>query len=431
MLIFDNLHGYIEVSDLSKKIVDTHEFQRLKNIHQTGALYYVFPTAVHTRFEHSIGTYHLTGTLLQQIKSFQPELGLTDRLIELIKIGGLCHDLGHCSYSHTFDDLVLKKLSFYDDLGPEKHHEYRSLLLVKHIIKKYNIPIDDDEIQIIQDIIYPQENKYDQWPEKYKIGKFLLDIVCNTRNNIDVDKFDYIARDNHAIGLKLGFDYTRLLQYARVVDDIICYPKKIIEDIYHLFFVRYRLYKQIYNHKAVVSIEVMLSDILIDYIQKTNILDADKLKDPNEIIKFTDHIFYLIRIQGFSPELFDRIDQRNIYTFIDQIKIDINCNLDKEKLLKLLTDNHNKDVGKEVFNQSDFLVKDLKVGYVGGNNPNPLDNIFFYDVKNPNTKYKVNKYDVSIVVSDDTYQERYIRYYCKKKVNINKDKAFLEKLCES
>ena len=82
MLIFDNLHGYIEVSNLAKSIIDTSEFQRLRNIHQTGALYYVFPTAVHTRYEHSLGTYHLTGMLLEKIKNFQPELELDNKLIE-------------------------------------------------------------------------------------------------------------------------------------------------------------------------------------------------------------------------------------------------------------------------------------------------------------------------------------------------------------
>jgi HD superfamily phosphohydrolase len=418
MLIFDNVHGYIEISILAKQIIDTSEFQRLKNIHQTGALYYVFPTAVHTRFEHSIGTYYLTGVLLDKIKQNQPELGLTDKLIELVKLGGLCHDLGHCSYSHTFDDLVLKKLSFYKKLGPEKHHEYRSIILVKHIVNKYKIELSKKEVQIIQDIIYPINNKYDNWDKENQVGRFLLDIVCNTRNNIDVDKFDYISRDNLAIGLKLGFDYTRLLQLARVIDDTICYPKKIIEDIFHLFFVRYRLYKQIYNHKTVVSIEHMLADILIDFIEKTKLINETTLTDPNEIIQFTDHIYYLIRMNGYSTELFNRIDTRNLYTYVGQCQLPIKSKeINKIFTDILMCDNQVEDVPK--LNENDFLIKDLKIGYVGGNNPNPLDNIYFYDTNNNNIKYKVNKYNISLVVSDDTYQERFIRFYCKNKEKLN------------
>ena len=57
-----------------------------------------------------------------------------------MKIGGLCHDLGHCTYSHAFDDCFLKKLDNYDDLGDAKEHEFRSIMLVDHIVEKYNIP---------------------------------------------------------------------------------------------------------------------------------------------------------------------------------------------------------------------------------------------------------------------------------------------------
>ena len=74
MLIFDNIHGYIEISDLAKQFIDTTEFQRLRHIHQTGALSFVFPTAVHKRFEHSIGTYHLTGQMMSNLNKKQPNV---------------------------------------------------------------------------------------------------------------------------------------------------------------------------------------------------------------------------------------------------------------------------------------------------------------------------------------------------------------------
>jgi deoxynucleoside triphosphate triphosphohydrolase SAMHD1 len=400
MLIFDNVHGYIEISDLAKKIIDTPEFQRLRNIHQTGALYLVFPTAVHTRFEHSIGTYHLTGVILNKIQQKQPELNLTNKLIELIKIGGLCHDLGHCTFSHTFDDVVLKKLPFYNDLGDEKHHEYRSIMLVKHIVNKYGIEISDKEIVVIQDVIFPKKNRYDEWNTEYKVGKFILDIVCNERNSIDVDKFDYISRDNLAIGLKLGFDYTRLLDQARVIDDIICYPKKIIEDIFHLFFVRYRLYKQIYNHKAVVAIEYMYGDILLDFFLKTEFLKKEDLKNPDKLIQLTDQIFYFIEINGYSEELFKRIKSRDLY----KLKIQYNLPLDSNE----------KDQLEDILKDKDNVIKqNLKIGYVSGNSSNPLDNIYFYNSYDKNNKYKVDKSNISLLISNENYQEKSIRIYIK------------------
>ena len=60
MLIYDKIYGYILIDDIAKTIINTPMFQRLRNIHQTGILYLVFPSSNHTRFEHSIGTYHLS-----------------------------------------------------------------------------------------------------------------------------------------------------------------------------------------------------------------------------------------------------------------------------------------------------------------------------------------------------------------------------------
>ena len=82
MRVYDNIHGYIDLDPIAEAIVDTKIFQRLRNIHQTGVLYLVFPTATHTRFEHSIGTYHLAKQMITMIQSKQPELNITDEIVQ-------------------------------------------------------------------------------------------------------------------------------------------------------------------------------------------------------------------------------------------------------------------------------------------------------------------------------------------------------------
>ena len=109
MIIYDNIHGYISIDSIACSIIDTPIFQRLRNIHQTGVLYLVFPTATHTRFEHSIGTYHLATQLITNISNKQPELNITTEIIKLVGIAGLCHDLGHLMFSHLFDDYFLQR----------------------------------------------------------------------------------------------------------------------------------------------------------------------------------------------------------------------------------------------------------------------------------------------------------------------------------
>jgi HD superfamily phosphohydrolase len=116
MRIHDNIHGYIDLDPIATAIVDTDVFQRLRNIHQTGVLYLVFPTATHSRFEHSIGTYHLAKQMISQIASKQPELKITDEIITLVSLAGLCHDMGHLLFSHLFDDSFLEMIPDYENL---------------------------------------------------------------------------------------------------------------------------------------------------------------------------------------------------------------------------------------------------------------------------------------------------------------------------
>ena len=103
--IYDPIHGYIHMSGNCLNIIDSVYFKRLQNIKQTGLLYHVFPGATHTRFEHSLGVAYLGEKLMVNLMHKQPHLKITPRMIEMVKIAGLCHDLGHGPFSHMFDNL--------------------------------------------------------------------------------------------------------------------------------------------------------------------------------------------------------------------------------------------------------------------------------------------------------------------------------------
>ena len=104
--IFCPIHGIIGITPLMKKIIDTPEFKRLHGLRQLGAAYLVYPSANHTRFEHSIGVAHLAGIMIKHLQQNQPELEITDRTIELVQIAGLVHDIGHGPFSHMYDEIM-------------------------------------------------------------------------------------------------------------------------------------------------------------------------------------------------------------------------------------------------------------------------------------------------------------------------------------
>ena len=130
-IIHDPVHGQIYLEPLLIQIIDTPQFQRLRDLKQLGCAYLVFPGASHNRFEHSIGVSHLAQQMLQHLQSTQPELAINAHDILLVKIAGLCHDLGHGSLTckqriadaATLDsqtqcthDVDVLSLSFYRSL---------------------------------------------------------------------------------------------------------------------------------------------------------------------------------------------------------------------------------------------------------------------------------------------------------------------------
>ena len=78
----------------------------------------------------------------------------------------------------------------------------------------------------------------------------MYEVVANKRNSVDVDKFDYISRDCHNVGIKSSYDFARLMNFNRVIKGEICFHAKEVFNIYEMFHTRYSLHKRLYTHRV-------------------------------------------------------------------------------------------------------------------------------------------------------------------------------------
>ena len=116
-VIRDEIHRDIFVPAHIARLIDTREFQRLRNIQQLATCHYVFPAATHNRFSHSLGAYHLAKTLCDHLNEVQPGI-ISDEDTDLVSIAALLHDIGHPPFSHLLEtDKVFANFHSHEDWG--------------------------------------------------------------------------------------------------------------------------------------------------------------------------------------------------------------------------------------------------------------------------------------------------------------------------
>ncbi|ORX88996.1 HD phosphohydrolase domain-containing protein [Basidiobolus meristosporus CBS 931.73] len=404
--INDPIHGYINIDEHCLDIIDTEQFQRLRDLKQLGPAYFVFPGASHNRFEHSIGVSHLAGTLIERLKASQPELEIDEQDIKCVKLAGLCHDLGHGPFSHIFDNEFIPR-SRPDIVWS---HEQASEMMLENLIEENYIDIDKQEIDFIKDLIIGESRSTSQQHEK----RFLFDIVANKRNSVDVDKFDYIERDCYNLGIKSSYDSSRLMTFSRVIDNQICFHHKEVYNMYEMFHTRYSLFKRIYTHRVGKSIEYMIIDAMLAADPYLNISKA--IESPQDYLHLTDDILKQIersKSEELLParQIIKRIRQRQLYKFVDEFIIPSEL---KQYLTKSMV-NEEQIVAQQKTGDNikleDVIVEWLSINY-GKRSQNPVDSIKFFSRFNGDEAFSVPKTKVSYLVPEH-FEEIVIRVFAR------------------
>ncbi|XP_073132011.1 uncharacterized protein [Henckelia pumila] len=406
--IHDNVHGNIYLDPLSLKFIDTEQFQRLRDLKQLGLAYMVYPGAVHSRFEHCLGVYWLASEAISRLKTYQGlELGIDRFDIQTVKLAGLLHDVGHGPFSHTFEREFLPRVLS----GLTWSHEEMSLKMIDYVVDEHNIDIESESLKKVKEMIIASENRTSK---SFKEKLFLYDIVANGRNGIDVDKFDYIVRDSRACGLGCSFQFQRVLETMRVIDDEICYRAKEYLTIHKLFAARADLHRTVYTHAKVKAIELMFVDALTkanDILRISSYID-----EPAVYWKLDDSIFKTIETSSSqdlkeSRDLVLRIRRRDLYQFCNEFAVP------KEKLdyFKNITPKDivcSQNSSRPTIDEEDVVVSNVKIDLTRGRN-NPLESISFFKDFESNEKFAVKDDRISHLLPT-FYQDMIVRVYSKK-----------------
>ncbi len=225
----DPVHGFITVSDkLVFDIIEHPYFQRLRRIKQLGFNDFVYPGAIHTRFHHALGAYHLMlGALkILRIKGVK----ITDEEVQGACIAILLHDIGHGPFSHTLEFNLLKGV----------HHEEISKAYMSELNKQFKGKLN------IAIAIF--EGTYKK--------QFLHQLVSS---QLDVDRLDYLTRDSFFTGVHEGvIAHNRIIEMLNVHNDELVIDEKGIYSIENFLIARRMMYWQVYLHKTVLGVEKLL-----------------------------------------------------------------------------------------------------------------------------------------------------------------------------
>lgn len=233
-IINDPIFGFIKIPHgLLLNIVEHPLMQRLTRIKQLGLTSMVYPSAQHTRFQHSLGAFHLMSEAITSLT--QKGIFIFDSEAEAVEAAILMHDIGHGPFSHVLEHTLINGIS----------HEEISLLMMEQINREMK-----GELNLALKIF---KNEYPK--------RFLHQLISS---QLDMDRLDYLRRDSFFTGVTEGnIGSARIIKMLDVHDDNLVVNSKGIYTIENYLMSRRLMYWQVYLHKTTVSSEKVLVNALL------------------------------------------------------------------------------------------------------------------------------------------------------------------------
>ncbi len=296
-VVRDPIHKFVSYTNAEKVVIDSPQFQRLRDIHQLAMTYLIYPGASHKRFEHSLGVMELATNIFDVVMDddnltkrsrevFQEQLRDKQYWRQTLRMAALCHDVGHLPFSHT-GEKILEGIN----------HEDLTRRLIEGDMKQYfnQIPVNASDggktldPKIISSIatakFMAEENPEELWK------KILSSII--TSDLFGADRMDYLLRDSYHVGVPYGLvDKDRLIRSLRILDIPfnegipLGIHEKDLPLVESLLMSRHWMYSQVYQHPTRKIYDEHLQYFLKELMQEESFkVNKDK---PEGYLQCTD-----------------------------------------------------------------------------------------------------------------------------------------------
>lgn len=302
--IKDPLWQNVPMTKEIKNLVSTRDLQKLARIKQNGPSYHIYPGAVHTRLNHSIGVYYLGRKILIALATRSEELPFTKEGMMSFLIACLLHDIGHFPYAHSLKELAIRE-----------HEEIAAWMIAQEGELKDAIIKTGAKPETVAAIIDKDMLTSDDETLIYR------GILSGT---LDPDKLDYLSRDGFFAGVPYGKQDTDYIISSLIfADGEICLDSEAISSVEQVLFSKYMMYKSLYWHKGVRGATAMIKKALILAIEEN-------------VIKYDD--LYFLDDNEFTTLCKQRRDMCNALELVDRVE--------HNDLLERLVERDYNDMGR-------------------------------------------------------------------------------------
>ncbi|WP_207588727.1 HD domain-containing protein [Halomontanus rarus] len=288
-IIKDSVHDHITIDGVARDLLDTPTVQRLRSIAQLGTVSLVYPSANHTRFEHSLGVYHLACEALEH-------LGVEGTQADRVQAAALLHDVGHGPFSHNLEDVTYRRTGrYHDDVDDLLASGQVAAVLEEHGLEPERVAG-----------LVAGEGRFGQL----------------VSGELDVDRMDYLVRDAHHTGVPYGtIDHGRLVRELTFVDGKLVLREGNVQTAESLLVARALMNPTVYNHSAARIAKAMLRCATEHLLEGESDGAEDRSGDRTEtdidaktLQRMDDHdLIVALRQTDATREFSRRLDHRDLY----------------------------------------------------------------------------------------------------------------------